>query len=47
MRKIPTIGVSARAVVSRSEWGLDRAVPNVGDDVTIWVEVELPRDAGQ
>lgn len=47
MRKIPTIGVSARAVVSRSEWGLDRAVPNVGDEVTIWIEVELPREAGQ
>lgn len=42
MRKVPTVGVSAMAKVSRSEWGLDRAVPNVGDEVTIWVEVELP-----
>lgn len=42
MRKIPTIGVSASTIVSRSDWGLDRAVPNVGDEVTIWIEVELP-----
>ena len=47
MRKIPTIGVSATAVVSRSDWGLDRAVPNVGDEVTIWIEVELPRETDQ
>jgi polyisoprenoid-binding protein YceI len=44
MRKIPTIGVSARAKVSRSDWGLSRAVPNVGDEVTIWIEVELPQE---
>lgn len=43
MRKIPTIGVSAQTTVSRSEWDLTRAVPNVGDDVLIWVEVELPQ----
>lgn len=43
MRKVPTIGVSAQTKVSRSDWGLDRAVPNVGDEVTIWIEVELPQ----
>lgn len=42
MRKIPTIGVSGQTTVSRSEWELTRAVPNVGDDVLIWIEVELP-----
>jgi polyisoprenoid-binding protein YceI len=41
MRKVPTIGVSAQTTVSRSDWGLTRAVPNVGDEVTIWLEVEL------
>lgn len=43
MRKVPTIGVSATAKVSRSEWGLSRAVPNVGDEVTLMIEVELPQ----
>ncbi len=41
MRKLPAIGVSASSKVSRSEWGLARAVPFVGDDVTITIEVEL------
>jgi len=41
MRKTPTIGVTAQATVSRSEWGLSRAVPNVGDEITILISVEL------
>jgi polyisoprenoid-binding protein YceI len=43
MRKIPIIGVSASAKVSRSDWGLTRAVPNVGDEITIYISVELPK----
>jgi polyisoprenoid-binding protein YceI len=41
MRKTPTIGVTAEATVSRSDWGLTRAVPNVGDEITIFISVEL------
>jgi polyisoprenoid-binding protein YceI len=41
MRKVPTIGVSAQGKVNRSDWGLDRNVPYVGDEVTIMIEVEL------
>lgn len=43
MRNSPWIGVSAETKVSRSEWGLDRSVPRVGDEVTIWITVELPK----
>ena len=43
MRKTPTIGLTAEAKVSRSEWGLTRAVPNVGDEVSIFISVELPK----
>ena len=43
MRNVPTIGVSAQGKVSRSDWGLSRFVPNVGDEVTITIEVELPQ----
>ncbi len=41
MRKTPTIGLSAMSNVSRSDWGLTRAVPNVGDEVTIFIDAEL------
>jgi len=43
MKKTPTIGVTAEATVSRSEWGLSRAVPNVGDEITIFISVELTK----
>ena len=43
MRKVPTIGISAQTKVSRSEFNMSRAVPNVGDEVTIYIEVELPQ----
>ncbi len=41
MRRVPTIGVSGETKVSRSEFGLSRAVPAVGDEVTINVTAEL------
>ncbi|MEO1034111.1 MAG: YceI family protein [Pseudomonadota bacterium] len=46
MRKVPTLGVSASATVNRSEWGLTLAVPAVGDEVSIDIEVEMPLEDG-
>lgn len=43
MRKVPTIGMSGEAKVKRSDWGLNRALPNVGDEVTISVTAEMPK----
>jgi polyisoprenoid-binding protein YceI len=43
MRKVPTVGISGSAKLSRSDWGLDRAVPNVGDEITIYVTAEMPQ----
>jgi polyisoprenoid-binding protein YceI len=43
MRKTPWIGVEADTKVSRSDWGLTRAVPNVGDEVSIRISVELQK----
>jgi polyisoprenoid-binding protein YceI len=45
MRKIPIIGMSGEAKVLRSDWGLDRALPNVGDEITIYVTAEMPKVA--
>ena len=42
-RNTPWIGVSAETKVARSDWGLTRGLPNVGDEVTIWISVELPK----
>lgn len=47
MRKTPWLGVEAESKVSRSDWGLTRAVPNVGDEVTIWISVELPKSQSE
>jgi polyisoprenoid-binding protein YceI len=41
--KIPRIGVSGEAKVSRSDWGLTRALPMVGDEITIYISTEMPR----
>ncbi len=41
MRKTPTIGLTAMAKVSRSEWGLTRGLPNVGDEIIISISTEL------
>ena len=42
MRGVPTIGVTAMTEVLRSEWGFDYAVPMVSDEVSIFIDVELP-----
>ncbi len=41
MRGVPTIGLSATGSLSRSEWGLGKYVPAVGDEVRIYITVEL------
>lgn len=43
MRKVPTIGVTAETTVSRSAFDMSRGVPNIGDEVTIHISVELPQ----
>lgn len=41
--KKPTLGFSATTQLKRSEWGLGYAVPMVGDDVEVLIEVEFNR----
>ena len=45
MRNVPSIGVTAEGMLSRSEFGLTRGVPNIGDEVTLQISVELPQKA--
>jgi polyisoprenoid-binding protein YceI len=40
MSKKPTVGLSAKGTIKRSEFGLSFGVPNVGDDVPIVIEAE-------
>ena len=40
---IPALGVSATATLNRSQWGLDKYVPMVSDEVQLRIEVELPQ----
>ena len=46
MRNIPTVGFSAETQILRSDFGMDRAVPAVGDEVTIYITVEMPQKTG-
>ncbi len=39
----PTVGVSLRALVKRSDFGLDKYVPAVADAVTVIIEFELQK----
>lgn len=41
--RVPALGVSASAVISRSKWGLTKYVPMVSDAVELRIEVELPQ----
>jgi polyisoprenoid-binding protein YceI len=45
MRKVASIGVTADGTLSRSEFDLSRGVPNIGDEVTLHISVELPQKA--
>ena len=44
-RNTPIVGVDATTTVSRSEFDMARAVPNVSDAVTISISVEMPQNA--
>ncbi|MGI9271913.1 MAG: YceI family protein [Woeseiaceae bacterium] len=41
-KKTPIVGVDAKGTVSRSAFGMDRAVPNVSDEVKLYISVEMP-----
>lgn len=41
LKEIPAVGVSAKAMLMRSDWGLDAYVPSVSDEVELSIEVEL------
>lgn len=43
MRNVPTVGVTAEGTLSRSAFGLSRGVPNIGDEVTLQISVEMPQ----
>jgi len=43
MRKVPSVGVTAEGTLSRSAFGLSRGVPNIGDEVTLHISVEMPQ----
>lgn len=38
---LPGIGFSAKTTIKRSDWGLSTYVPNIGDDVEVWIEAEF------
>lgn len=41
MMGVPKIGFSATGSIRRSEWGLDFAVPELGDEVTFVIETQM------
>ena len=47
LQRRPALGVSARATIKRSEWGLAKYVPMVSDEVDLEIEVELLLSAEQ
>ncbi len=40
MSSAPTCGFSALGTLKRSDWGMTKGIPMVGDDVTLRIEVE-------
>jgi polyisoprenoid-binding protein YceI len=42
-KKTPIVGVDATATIMRSKFGMDRVVPNVSDEVEIYISVEMPQ----
>lgn len=40
MKKVQACGADASATIKRSEWGISTYSPNVGEDVTLHIEVE-------
>ena len=43
LARVPALGVSASATLKRSQWGLDKYVPMVSDEVEVRIEIELPK----
>lgn len=43
LARVPALGVSATATLSRSQWGLKKYVPMVSDEVELRIEIELPQ----
>ncbi|GMB79291.1 YceI family protein [Shinella zoogloeoides] len=41
MMGVPKIGFSATGSIRRSEWGLDFAIPELGDEVTFAIETQM------
>ena len=41
MLEKPVMGFNAQASLERSDWGMDYAIPMVGDDINLYVSVEL------
>lgn len=41
MMSIPKLGFSATGTIRRSEWGLDFAVPELGDEVKLVIETQM------
>lgn len=39
----PTMGFSASTVIIRSDWGLDKYLPHIGDDVEVMIEGEFSK----
>ncbi len=40
MRQVAAVGFDATATIKRSDFGVDKYVPNVGDDVTLHITME-------
>ncbi|MGK0371158.1 MAG: polyisoprenoid-binding protein YceI [Glaciecola sp.] len=41
--RMPTIGFSANTTIKRSDWGMSKNVPNIGDDVEVMIEGEFAK----
>ena len=35
-----TMGITATGMVKRSEWGMDKFVPGIGDDIELRLDME-------
>jgi polyisoprenoid-binding protein YceI len=42
----PTMGFSATTMIKRTNWGMDKYAPNIGDDVEVMIEGEFVKTDG-
>jgi polyisoprenoid-binding protein YceI len=40
----PTMGFSAKTSITRSDWGMSKFVPNIGDEVEVMIEGEFAKN---